>query len=86
MYLLFNFTNIFCENLPLSLCASMVVNDQNHNFGRYQNFGNFGIGRNTTDTERCSISIPKPIPKPIPKDEKISLLKVFNLALHLKFN
>ncbi len=26
-----------------------------------------------------------PIPKPIPKDETFSVLKVFNLALNLKF-
>jgi hypothetical protein len=36
-------------------------------FGRYRNFGNFGIGQKATDTERGFI------PKPIPKDEKFSL-------------
>jgi hypothetical protein len=57
-----------------------VVNDRNQYFGRYRNFGHFGYGKNSTDTdtERCFI----PIPKPIPKDETFSVLKVFNLALN----
>ena len=42
-----------------------LVNDRNQNFGRYQNFGNFGIGHKATntDTERGCLPIPKPIPK-----------------------
>ena len=28
-----------------------LVNDRNQIFGRYRNFGHFGIGRNTTDTD-----------------------------------
>ncbi len=61
-----------------------VVNDRNQYFGRYRNFGYFGIGRNSTDTDtkRCFI----PIPKLIPKDQTFSVLKVFNLALNLNFN
>jgi hypothetical protein len=28
-----------------------VVNNRNQYFGRYRNFGHFGIGRNSTDTD-----------------------------------
>jgi hypothetical protein len=68
-----NFENIFkkfenpCINQMITLS---VVNDRNQNFGRYQNFGNFGIGKEPTDTDTERDCIPKPIPKPIPKDEK----------------
>ncbi len=50
----------------------LLVNDRNQNFGRYRNFGNFGIGQKSTDTdtEKGCILIPKPIPKPMPKDKE----------------
>jgi len=62
---------MYSKNLILMLISVASCN-QNLNFGRYQNFGHFGIGRKATKTDTERGCIPIPIPKPIPKDQTFS--------------
>ncbi len=61
-----------------------VMNDRNQNFCRYRNFGNFRIGKSSTDTDTKRYCIPVPKPVPIPKDTEIKAKIIFSEQINEK--